>query len=134
MNRHLPKLGTSGYYIIVRNARVPLLKVVTAIRLLAAIGVLVAQMGVIGAAAVDARNGASAASHLESGGTNLHYAHNEADCFMCRAQHLGDAAPLKFAPVFPEVSASSDAAERVYRAVTLAEKSPQRSRAPPPVV
>jgi hypothetical protein len=100
-------------------------------RMLAAFVVLIAQVGVAGASVLDAREGASAASHLEQGGTNLHFAHNEADCFLCRAQHIGDATPFNATPL--------DAAPSILQPVEAAPKqlavsalhSSNTSRAPP---
>ena len=98
---------------------------------MAAFVVLIAQFGLVGAGVADGRQGASAASHLESGGTNLHFAHNEADCFMCRAQHLGDGTPfsapaLNEAPVLSPIIAIAGAQFVARRLL-----SSNTSRAPP---
>jgi hypothetical protein len=104
------------------------------LRALIAMVVIVAQVGVAGAGVLDAREGVSAASHLENSGTNLHFAHNEADCFMCRAQHLGDSAPLDIAPErISPANAQASMAEGARVAVS-APTSPQQSRAPPRIV
>ena len=106
----------------------------TTIRLVAALVVLAAQAGVVGAGVLDAREGASAASHLESGGTNLHFAHNEADCYMCRAQHIGDSAPFSIEPA-PSLALHADGiASQPLQIVAAAHYSSNASRAPPAIV
>ena len=114
-----------------RSTAIP---IVSTLRALIAMVVLVAQVGVAGAGVLDAREGSSAASHLENSGTNLHFAHNEADCFMCRAQHLGDSAPLDIgAEQILPANAQASVAERA-RAAVSAQTFPQQSRAPPRIV
>lgn len=98
---------------------------------MAAFVVLIAQVGLVGASVADGREGASAASHFESGGTNLHFAHNEADCFMCRAQHLGDAAPFTAAPLNETPAFSPGIAIAAAQFVALRLASSNTSRAPP---
>ncbi|MBA3656961.1 MAG: hypothetical protein H0W69_06380 [Gemmatimonadaceae bacterium] len=110
------------------------LRFVTAIRMMAGFVALFAQLGIAGASVIDSQNGANAAAHFESGGTDLHYAHNEADCFMCRAQHLGDAAPFNVAaPGLPAPSGSS-VAPRDEQVVAFSAAGPGNSRAPPATV
>ena len=120
--------------VAMRRPRTTTTRILSTIRILIAVVVLVAQVGVAGAGVLDAREGASAASHLENSGINLHFAHNEADCFMCRAQHLGDSAQLDIAPeqILP-ANAQASVAERA-RAAVSAQTSPQQSRAPPRIV
>lgn len=113
-----------------RRARTTPTQILATIRALVAFVVLVAQVGIVGAGVLDGREGASAASHFENGGTELHFAHNEADCFMCRAQHLNNAAPfdpqasLEVIPVAPQLHVSVVEAN-------AAIASSLRSRAPP---
>lgn len=103
-------------------------------RLMAALIVLTAQVGIAGAGVLDGHKGASAASHLESGGTNLHFAHNEATCFMCRAQHMGDAVPFSIEPP-PSVPVmlENDLA-RSIRIAAAAQHVSNATRAPPAAV
>ncbi len=108
--------------------------VFSTIRLVAALVVLAAQFGMAGAGVLDGREGASAASHLESGGTNLHFAHNEADCFMCRAQHLGDAAPINIEASSPVLPQSPEVAARALHIVSAEQPLSNASRAPPATV
>lgn len=75
--------------------RGPLWRFATAIALLAQCWIAVAAFG-------DAR-GLGASAHVEANGTNLHYAHDEADCAACRTLAL-NALPL--APVAPSLTAS----------------------------
>ena len=103
----------------------------SAIRIMAAFVVAIAQIGIAGASVLDAREGASAASHFEAGGTSLHFAHNEADCFMCRAQHLGDATPFQPAPLHTSGEHSTVVASRSEQFVDIGQRSSNSSRAPP---
>lgn len=58
---------------------------------------IVAQLGVVLSPLGEARN-TSAASHVEPGGQQSHYAHNDADCAVCQARlHQG------VAPRVPEL-------------------------------
>ena len=102
--------------------------------MMAAFVALFAQIGIVGAGVMDGREGASAASHLETGGTNLHFAHNEADCYMCRAQHLGDAAPFHAVSVRQDVEIVREVIAVQFHAVAAATESTNTSRAPPSVV
>ncbi len=104
------------------------------IRLLVAFVALGAQAGVIGSGVLDARNGANAASHFESSGTNLHFAHNEADCFMCRAQHLGDAAPISASATTAVGSVTGGLVYTVREFFSSARVDLKQSRAPPAIV
>lgn len=103
-------------------------------RAMVAFVVLAAQLGVAGAGVLDAREGVSAASHLEQGGTNLHFAHNEADCFMCRAQHMEDAAPVNPGPECPVTQEAESSGSSATRGFADAVSSPHKSRAPPAIV
>ncbi len=95
---------------------------------------LFAQLGIAGASVIDSQNGANAAAHFESGGTDLHYAHHEADCFLCRAQHLGDAAPFNVhAHGLPAPSLSS-VAPHDQQVVAFSAAGARNSRAPPATV
>lgn len=103
----------------------------SAIRMLVALVAIAAQAGAVGAGVLDAQKGASAASHFEAGGTNLHYAHSEATCYICRAQHSGDAVTSN-APVASELSPGSVAiAARELDMPAIAPPSARHSRAPP---
>lgn len=104
------------------------------IRMVAAFVVLAAQFGVVGAGVLDGREGASAASHFENGGTNLHFAHNEADCFMCRAQHLGDAAPFNIEPPRAGLPEATELVAPTVHVVAAVEFFSNTSRAPPTTV
>jgi hypothetical protein len=108
--------------------------ILTAIRTMAAFVALVAQIGIAGAGVLDAREGASAASHLETGGTNLHFAHNEADCYMCRAQHLGDASPAQAQPLRHDITIVRETIVLAALAVVSPETNSNTSRAPPSIV
>lgn len=88
----------------------------------------------MGAGALDARNGASAAAHFEQGGTNLHFAHNDADCLLCRAQHLGDASPFSVEVLPQQTPVAAPLISGDARIVTLDWNASRQSRAPPATV
>ena len=101
---------------------------------MAAFVALVAQIGIACAGILDAREGASAASHLETRGTNLHFAHNEADCFMCRAQHIGDAAPQNSEPPRYDIEIVRESLALEVQPVVASQAQSNASRAPPSIV
>lgn len=105
-------------------------RLLSATRMVAACVALAAQAGVVGATLLDAQKGVSAASHYEGGGTDLHFAHSEADCVMCRAQHLGDASPFNPEPARQLVAAAPNIFVAVL-ALRASSTSSQHSRAPP---
>jgi hypothetical protein len=105
--------------------RGPLWRFATAIALLAQCWIAVAAFG-------DAR-GLGASAHVEASGTNLHYAHDEADCAACRTLAL-NALPLS------PVTASTATAVVPTAIVALRPLAPRaervshtRTRAPPSV-
>lgn len=104
------------------------------VRALVAFVVLAAQVGLAGAAILEAGKGVSTASHFEDGGTNLHFAHNEADCFMCRAQHLDNAALFNPAPECFVSEAAEPCISNGAREFADAPSALHLSRAPPEIV
>jgi hypothetical protein len=91
---------------------------------------IVAQLGVVLSPLGEAQK-TSTASHVEPGGQQSHYAHNDADCAVCQARlHQG------FAPRVPELP-STDAVSTpavvhtVERLLALDFFSPASPRAPP---
>jgi hypothetical protein len=54
----------------------------------AALVAILAQLSVALAPLGEAREGVSAAAHVETGGTATHYAHNDATCVVCKARSL----------------------------------------------
>jgi hypothetical protein len=103
-------------------------------RALVAFVVLAAQVGAAGAGILDAGKGVSTASHFEDGGTNLHFAHNEADCFLCRAQHLDNAAPFDPAPEHFVSGGGEPGFANAARGFARAASALHQSRAPPQIV
>jgi len=74
------------------------------------------------------------ASHVEAGGAQSHYAHNDATCASCQARSIHGTSP-RHAPAF------FDAAARTFVVVTSADRSvsigtlsPSSPRAPPAVI
>ena len=106
--------------------RGPLWRFATALALLAQCWIAVAAFG-------DAR-GLGASAHVEASGTNLHYAHDEADCAACRTLAL-NALPL--APIVPSLGASllPTAIAPLRPLAPRAQRiSHTRTRAPPSMV
>ena len=58
------------------------------VRLLAGILAGAAQMLLGSAALGEVRFGPDASAHIESAGTSLHHAHNDANCVACVSQHI----------------------------------------------
>src|SRR5258708_16540313 len=57
-------------------------------RLFAATIAAAAQMSLVGAPLAEGRSGPDAVAHIETAGTRLHHAHDEATCAACVSQHL----------------------------------------------
>ena len=91
---------------------------------------LVAQLGVALSPLGEARN-KSTASHVESGGQQSHYAHNDADCAVCQARLHQGFTPR--APELPPVDAVFTPAvvHTVDRLLAPDLFSPASPRAPP---
>lgn len=53
----------------------------------------------MGVAPLLERGGTSAVAHVEESGTQLHYAHDEADCVACVAYKLAGSMPVSAAPL-----------------------------------
>jgi hypothetical protein len=58
------------------------------IRLLAGILAAAAQVLLVSAVLGEARFGPDAQAHVESAGTSIHHAHDDANCVACVSQHL----------------------------------------------
>jgi hypothetical protein len=94
---------------------------------------LAAQLVLTFAPLIEGRFGADARPHVEAAGTNVHHAHNAADCAACaarglqaKANHAASPAIASLRAVFPGPSA------RVENLAFLKEcKSKSRPRAPP---
>jgi hypothetical protein len=72
----------------------------------------IAQVVLAFAPLVEGRFGPDARAHVERDGTNIHHAHNDADCTACTVRHLLDSKAI-----FHDISAATT-----------------RSRAPPALV
>jgi hypothetical protein len=74
------------------------------------------------------------ASHVEAGGAQSHYAHNDATCASCQARSIHGTSPRP-TPAFFDVAARTFAVvESVDRIVSIAAHSPSSPRAPPAVI
>jgi hypothetical protein len=74
------------------------------------------------------------ASHVEAGGAQTHYAHNDATCASCQARSIHGTSPRP-SPAFFDVGAHAFiAVETVDRIVSVADHSLSSPRAPPAVI
>jgi hypothetical protein len=99
-----------------------------------AIVAIVAQVSVVLAPLGEAREGSSAAAHVEASGTSTHYAHNDATCVVCQVrsfQGLVARVPDAFADERRQADARVVAAEAF---VPPQPFSPSTPRAPPSTV
>jgi len=90
-----------------------------------------AQMVLAFAPLIDGRRGGDSRAHVESAGTGLHYAHNEADCPACVARQLvssSEPAP-DLSAVFDRGTANRARTRSAFAA--LAPPPNTRPRAPP---
>jgi hypothetical protein len=93
-----------------------------------------AQLTVLVASGADAWRGRDASAHVESAGTHLHYAHDEASCVACMTQTLhAQAAPRPDGlPVFAVAQAAIDG---LLAASPRADShTPDAARAPPRMI
>jgi hypothetical protein len=100
-------------------------------RVVAAIVAAAAQIVLCSASLVETRFGPDARAHIESTGTRLHHAHNDADCAACTGRHLIASSQLENPDPF---TFSRSAAAQPFNAKAATWTSPRsdsRSRAPP---
>lgn len=97
----------------------------------AAIVAAAAQVVLCSASLVETRFGPDARAHVESTGTHLHHAHNDADCAACTGRHLLASSqletpgPLSFPRSAPTPLIDSE------MLTWATPRSDSRSRAPP---
>ena len=100
-------------------------------RVAAAIAAAAAQLVLCSASLVETRFGPDARAHVESTGTRLHHAHNDADCAACTGRHLLASSQLETSEPFT-FSRSAATPPSDSKTVTWATpRSDSRSRAPP---
>jgi hypothetical protein len=74
------------------------------------------------------------ASHVEAGGAQGHYAHNDATCASCQARSI-HGTPPRPSPSFVEDGARAFAIiPSVDRSISIGAHSPSSPRAPPAVI
>jgi hypothetical protein len=74
------------------------------------------------------------ASHVEAGGAQSHYAHNDATCASCQARSIHGTSP-RTAPAFFDVATRTFAVvTSADRSVSIGTHSPSSPRAPPAVI
>ena len=96
-----------------------------------AIVAIVAQLSVALAPLGEARLGGGTASHLESGGTSAHYAHNDATCAVCQARLLQGLATRTPDVLLTGTVRATTTLAADERFITLELFSPSNPRAPP---
>lgn len=101
---------------------------------LAAIVAVAAQLVLCSASVLEVRFGADARAHVETNGTRIHHAHDEASCAACTGRHLLASSNLETARPL-SLSRSEPGRRFVYAPLTRAAYSfDTRSRAPPTVL
>lgn len=101
------------------------------IRLFAATIAAAAQVSLVGAPLAEGRSGPDAVAHVETAGTRLHYAHDEATCAACVSQHLLSSSEPAHTEDFVLATSSPLPGDAVRGAISLAQLLFTRSRAPP---
>jgi len=102
-------------------------------RLLAAAIAAAAQVFIAAAPLTEGRFGPDARAHVESAGTSLHHAHDEATCAACVSQHLLAAAEPERPREFVIVVSSSKPNAAVPSADSRVPRFFTKSRAPPAI-
>jgi hypothetical protein len=95
---------------------------------------LIAQVTVALSPLAEARRGPGMASHVESGGVKLHYAHDEATCASCQARSIHGtprAITVALPPSSEVATAVATASVRVVAADRFSQDNP---RAPPGLI
>jgi hypothetical protein len=109
----------------------PVIKACVRFRVVAAIVAAAAQLALCSASFAEARFGADARAHVETSGTRIHHAHDEATCAACSGRHLLASSELE-TPRSASFSRSIPGLRVDYELVTrTAHRFDARSRAPP---
>jgi hypothetical protein len=74
------------------------------------------------------------ASHVESGGVKLHYAHNEATCASCQARSIHGTTRAADVGLPPAIDVSTTVATAQIRVVAADRFSQDNPRAPPRLI
>ena len=101
------------------------------IRLFAATIAAAAQVSLVAAPLAEGRLGPDAVAHIETAGTRLHHAHDEATCAACVSQHLLASSEPAHSEDLLLAASSSPQGEAVRSAISRAQLLFTRSRAPP---
>ena len=101
------------------------------LRLFAATIAAAAQVSLVGAPLAEGRLGPDAVAHVETAGTRLHHAHDEATCAACVSQHLLSGSEPARSERLILVRSSSPPRDAVRDAISRAQIFFTRSRAPP---
>ena len=100
-------------------------------RLFAAALAAAAQVSLVGAPLAEGRLGPDAVAHIETAGTRLHHAHDEATCAACVSQHLLSSSEPTRSEGLVLAASSSPPGDAVRDAISRAQLLSTRSRAPP---
>jgi hypothetical protein len=108
-----------------RGAPTPFWRLLT---LLVAVG----QLLVVGASWIDTEaGGRDQKTHVEAGGTRLHYVHDDATCELCALQHLSGTPFDVRRPAAPHAPAAVSPPAPVHSPLPGGHSAATRSRAPP---
>jgi hypothetical protein len=94
------------------------------------LAIAIAQLAVVFATATESWH-ASASAHVEQGGTQWHYAHNEATCPVCTAQSMHARIEASVPPAAVLIRRAAALVARVDRPVVGRTLTANGSRAPP---
>jgi hypothetical protein len=73
-------------------------------------------------------------SHVETGGTQTHHAHNEASCAACQARSIHGSTPREPMPLFDVEAPHIQFVGAFDRAISRESHSPANPRAPPSLI
>ena len=74
------------------------------------------------------------ASHVEAGGTQTHFAHNDSTCASCQARSIHSTAPRTAASFVDYTARAHTIIAPVDRSISIEAYSPSSPRAPPAVI
>ena len=90
-----------------------------------------AQMLITGAPLAEGRSGPNAVAHVETAGTSVHHAHDEATCAACISQHLLATSETTHSAQVVFLTSSAAPLSAVPLIASFAQRFFSRSRAPP---
>lgn len=109
----------------------PLARLISRLRIVGVMLAVVGQVGLSAAAMTLARDEASAVSHTEQGGVDLHHGHNEATCVACVALSFHAAVTPAADPIVRGDYSDTRAVTAAVRRIASPQLLPNSCRAPP---